>query len=109
MARRKIKYTKVRSIYLREPQSLDAVLLQSMRDLEIDEKMNEKLLIRFWKEMFGASIINATNSIVYKNRSITIYINSSVIKSELMMLKGAILQKFQEKFGERHIKYLNIF
>lgn len=109
MARKLIKYTKVSSIYIKDPQSLDAVLLQSLRDLEIDEKLNEKLLIKFWKDMFGASIINATNTIVYKKKSITIYINSSVIRSELMMLKGPILKKFQDKFGERHIRYLNIF
>lgn len=109
MDRKKIKYTNVRSIYIREPRTLDSVLLQSLRDLQIDDKLNEKLLIKFWKDMFGASIINATNTIEYKNRSITIYINSSVIKSELMMLKGPILQKFQEKFGEHYIKYINIF
>ena len=109
MDRKKIKYTKVNSIYIKEMKSLDSVLLRSLKDLGLDEKMTEKLLIKFWKKMFGASIINATNNIVYKDKKVIVYINSSVIKSELNMLKPAILQKFQEQFGKENVWYVNIF
>lgn len=109
MAKSNIKYTKVSSIYIKEMKPLDSVLLRALKDLGIEEKMTERMLIRFWKEMFGSSIINATHSISYKKQSITIYINSSVIKSELNMLKPAILQKFQTRFGIENIRYLNIF
>jgi hypothetical protein len=80
-----------------------------LKDLDVTEKLTEKLLIKFWKKMFSNSIINATNNIVYKNNSVTIYINSSVIKSELKMLKSGILEKFQAQFGKENIRYLNIF
>jgi len=109
MERKKIKYTKVNSIYIRDPKPLDSVLLRSLKDLNLDEKMNEKLLIKFWRNMFGNSIINATNNIVFKNNGLTIYINSSVIKSELIMLKAVILEKFQNQFGKENIRYLNIY
>ncbi len=107
--RRKIKYTKVSSVYVKDMKPLDSVLLQALKSLGVEEKMTEKMLIKFWKEMFGASIINATNNIVYNNRSLTIYMNSSVIKSELLMLKTEILQKFQTQFGKDNIIFLNIY
>lgn len=109
MNRKKIKYTKVNSIYIKDMKKLDAVLLDSLKDLSLDERLNEKLLIKFWKQMFGNSIINATQSIVLNNRSVKIYINSSVIKSELLMLKDPILKKFQEQFGKDNIRYLAIY
>lgn len=109
MVKRKIKYTKVNSIYIKELKPLDSVLLNALKELNLDEKMTEKLLIKFWKKMFGASIINATNNIVYNNKTVTIYINSAVIKSELLMLKSAILEKFQEQFGNNNIIFLNIY
>ena len=107
--RRKIKYTKVSSIYIKDMKPLDSILLQALKSLGVEEKMTEKMLIKFWKEMFGASIINATNNIVYNNRSLTIYMSSSVIKSELLMLKSEILHKFQSQFGKDNIIFLNIY
>lgn len=109
MARRKIKYTMVSSIYIKDMKPMDSVLLKALKDLGIDEKFNEKLLTKFWKEMFGASIVNATNNIVLKNKTVTIYINSSVIKSELLMLKKPILERFQSQFGRDNIIFLNIY
>ncbi len=107
--RRKIKYTKVSSIYIKDMKPLDSVLLQALKSLGVEEKMTEKMIIKFWKEMFGTSIINATNNIVYNNRSLTIYMNSSVIKSELLMLRTEILHKFQTQFGKDNIIFLNIY
>jgi predicted nucleic acid-binding Zn ribbon protein len=109
MAKKVIKYTKVSSIYIKDMQNLNSVLLRSLKDLNLDEKLNEKMLQKFWKELFGISIVNATRSISLRNKSITITINSSVIKNELMMVKDAILKEFQNKFGQDNIKNLIIY
>jgi len=109
MAKKKIKYTKVSSIYIKEMQTLNSVLLRSIKDLDLDEKLTENMLHKFWKELFGLSIVNATRSITLRNKSVTITINSSVVKSELMMLKDPILKKFQDKFGQENIKNLIIY
>ena len=90
-------------------QNLNSVLLRSLKDLNLNEKLTEKMLNKFWKELFGISIVNATQSITLRNRSVTITINSSVIKNELMMVKDAILKEFQNKFGQDNIKNLIIY
>ncbi len=109
MVRRKIKYTKVSSIYIKDLKPLDSVLIQSLKDLNIDEKLNEQLLIKFWQNLFGPSIISATNNITYKNKTLTIYINSSVIKSELLMMKSQIFEKFRNQFGKENIMFFEIY
>jgi len=108
MGRKVIKYTKVSSIYIKEMKTLDSVLLKSLKNLGLDEKLNEKILIKFWKEMFGASIISATNNITLKNKTVTIYLNSSVIRNELRMMKTQIFEKFREQFGKDNILFLEI-
>jgi predicted nucleic acid-binding Zn ribbon protein len=108
--RRIIKYTKPQqSFFINEPKTLDSVLIKSLKSLNLDQKFNERLIIKYWGNMFGASIINATNNIVYKDNGLTIFLNSSVIKSELLMMKQQILEKFQEQFGKQNIRYLNIY
>ncbi len=109
MPRKKIKYTKVNSIYIKDVQQLNSVLIRSLKNLNVDEKLTEKMLQKFWKELFGVSIINATQSITLRNKSVTIRLNSSVIKNELMMVRDAILKEFQNKFGENNIKNLIIY
>ncbi len=106
---KKIKYTKVNSIYIKEAKSINSVLMDSIKDLNLEDKLTEKYLMNFWKELFGLSIVNSTKSIQLKGKTLIIKMNSSVIKSEMMMLKSQILEKFQEKFGSNKIYYINIY
>lgn len=110
MKRKIIKYTKPKqSFFVIDPKPLDNILMKSLKSLRIDEKFNEKLIIKFWGEMFGGSILNATNNVVFKDNGLSIFLNSSVIKSELLMMKQQILEKFQAQFGKENIRYLNIY
>ncbi|MBN2668168.1 MAG: DUF721 domain-containing protein [Bacteroidales bacterium] len=107
--KRIIRFRKHNFYNIKDPKNIRSVLLESIRDLDIEEKLNEKLLTKFWKELFGNAIINATQKIVLKNKTVIIYIQSSVIKNELLMLREALLIKFKDKFGEEQIKNLLIY
>ncbi len=107
--RKKIKYTKVSSIYIKDAQPINNAILQSVKDLGIEKKLNERLLLNFWKKLFGPSISNVTTKIVLNNYQLSIFVSSSVIKSDLQMSKSKILQRFQEKFGTNNIRYINIY
>ncbi len=104
-----IKYTKVNSIYIKDPKAINKVLLDSIKDLNLEQKLNEKYLMRFWQSLFGNAIVDATQSIYLKDKTLIIKMRSAVIKSEMMMLKSQILEQFQEKFGRNRIYYLNIY
>ncbi len=106
---KKIKYTKVNSIYIRDARSINNVLMDSLKNLNLEHKLTEKYLMNFWKELFGLSIVDSTKSIRLKDKTLVITMSSSVIKSEMIMLKSQILEKFQEKFGANKIYYINIY
>ena len=110
MKRKIIKYTLPKqSIFITTPKTLDSVLIKSLKSLGADRRLNERAMIKYWGDMFGGSITNSTNNIVYKDNGLSIFLNSSVIKSELLMMKQQILDKFQKQFGKDNIRYLNIY
>jgi len=108
---KKIRYTKVSSIYIKDMKPISNVLNQSLKELspQLDKRLNQRLIAKFWEEMLGLSIVNATQKITIHKKTVSIQLSSSVIKSELLMLKDAILEKFQAKFGKENIQYLIIY
>jgi len=108
---KKIRYTKVSSIYIKDMKPISTVLNKSLKEFspQLDKRLNQRLITKFWENMFGLSIVNATQKITIHKKTISIQLSSSVIKSELLMLKDAILEKFQEKFGKENVQYLIIY
>lgn len=85
-------------------QTLGEAIKDYLKALHIDKKINEVRLINSWEEVIGKTIAKATTKIYIKNKTLFVYLNSSVIRNELFMLKEEILKVLNEKAGEKIIE-----
>ena len=71
-------------------------------DSQLKKRIAEKRVIRGWKEVLGEGVAAYTSNI-YLNRGVLIvYLNSSVLRAELMMNKQSLIDKLNE-FAEMKI------
>lgn len=75
-----------------------------LKALGFDKKLKEREIINSWEEIMGKSVSDATDRLSIYNEVLFIYLNSSIVRHELQMMKGALIEALNKKVGERIIK-----
>ncbi len=89
-------------------QKISEVILECLREMRIDRKLKEVQLVTQWESMMGKTVANRTSRIYIKNGILYIHVTSSVLKSELLMMRREIVDKLNENAGERLIEEIVI-
>jgi predicted nucleic acid-binding Zn ribbon protein len=89
-------------------QKISEVILDCLRELRIDRKLKEVQLVTQWESMMGKTVANRTSRIYIKNGILYVHVTSSVLKSELLMMRQEIVDKLNENAGERLIEEIVI-
>jgi predicted nucleic acid-binding Zn ribbon protein len=89
-------------------QKIGDVILECLRELHIDRKLKEVQLVSQWESMMGKTVAHRTSQIYIKNRILYLRVTSSVLKTELIMMRQDIIDKLNEKAGERLIEEIVI-
>lgn len=89
-------------------QRIGDVIFECLRELNIERKLKEVHLVSQWEEMMGRTVASRTSQIYIRNRILYIHVTSSVLKSELLMMRQEILEKLTERTGERLVEQLVI-
>jgi predicted nucleic acid-binding Zn ribbon protein len=84
--------------------TLAEALQDYIREMKIDDKLKEVGLVSSWEETVGKAISSRTSRIYIKDHILYVHLNSSVVRSELLMLKQALKEKLNEKAGSEVIK-----
>ncbi len=85
-------------------ESIAEVIKQYLQELQIDRKLKEVGLTSQWEEVVGKIIASKTEKINIRNGIMYVHIRSSVVKSELMMIREELVRALNEKAGEELIK-----
>jgi len=75
-----------------------------IREMNLEGKLMEVNLINSWEEVVGKAISSRTGKVYVKDRILYVHLNSSVARSELLMLKEALKEKLNERAGKEVIK-----
>ena len=67
-------------------QNIGDVVNELLKNLNIDHKLKEVRLTNSWGEVLGNNVARSTTKIFIKNRVLFVYLKSSVIRSELLMI-----------------------
>lgn len=84
-------------------QSLGEVLNEYVQAMKISRKLKESHIEKDWKELVGNNAAALTRKVYIKNRVLYAYLNSSVLRNELLMMRETIITRINEKAGEELI------
>ena len=84
-------------------QPLKEILNEYINALGHRRKLKEVNIISQWEKLMGKAIANHTTNIYIKNKTLFVQLNSSVLRSELMMHRESIINHLNESVGERVI------
>jgi predicted nucleic acid-binding Zn ribbon protein len=82
------------------------ILKEFLRENKLDIRLKERKVIESWEELMGKTISRATKKIYIKESKLFVVTSSSVVRSELHMLRQEIVRKLNEKAGEEVITEL---
>jgi len=84
--------------------SLAEAMKDYIKEMKLEGKLNEVHLINSWEETVGKAIASRTSKLYIKDQVLYVHLNSSVVRSELLMLREALKEKLNEKVGSEVIK-----
>jgi predicted nucleic acid-binding Zn ribbon protein len=74
----------------------------------LNEKLAEKKIEEAWKKMAGPYIANRTSFMKFKNKTLTIKIESAVLSKELSMQKELIIRNLNQLLEGDFVEKLKI-
>ncbi len=89
-------------------QRLGDVIADCLRELHIERKLKEVHVVSQWESMMGKTVAVRTDRIYIRNRTLYIHVTSSVLKTELLMMRQEIMDKLNENAGERIVEQIVI-
>ncbi len=81
--------------------SLKEAIEQMLQVYKLKRRFDETSLIAWWPELMGKAVANRTKQLYIRDRKLFIRLESSVVKSELLMIRSQILDKLNEKAGSK--------
>lgn len=80
-------------------QSLGEVIKQWLREFNNEEKITEVRINTAWEKVMGDMIYKQTKNLVYKNKTLTVYLRSAPLREELSMARTKIISNINKEIG----------
>jgi predicted nucleic acid-binding Zn ribbon protein len=87
---------------------IDEVIKEFLREMNIDQKLKEVSIVSEWEKLMGKTVAIRTSRIYIRNRILYVHVTSSVLKNELLMMRQSILDKINERAGEKLVEQMII-
>ena len=83
---------------------LSDIILEVMRNENISKNMLNARAESLWKIVVGPTVNRSTKSVHVSNGTMYVELTSSVLRQELTMLRGEILERLNKACGEGVVK-----
>lgn len=87
---------------------IGSIIQQFIDNNRLNSPLKKTRLISSWPEVVGPAIARHTEDIYLHEGTLVIKINSAVVKKELNLLKQQIVDRLNEKAGEKIIHSIRI-
>jgi predicted nucleic acid-binding Zn ribbon protein len=88
----------------REAQSLSEILGESLKNLQIDGKINETRILDAWSDVVGPVISAHTGNKYVSRRVLYVQMDTPIIRSELQMMRQHLVEMLNNAAGAETIK-----
>lgn len=89
-------------------QKIDLVIREFLSEIQIDRKLKEVHLVSEWESLMGKMVALRTKNIYIRKKTLFVYVTSSVLKNELIMMRQNIIDRLNEVAGEKLIEQIVI-
>lgn len=79
---------------------ISEIINEFLQESGLKHKLNKSRVINYWEELMGKTIAKRTTSIYIKNKTLFVSFSSSVVKSEIMMMRKEIVDALNKHVGE---------
>ncbi len=79
--------------------TLKEAIEQLLKAYHIKDKFAENDVIAHWEDLMGKVIANRTTDIYIRDKKLFLRVNSSALKSELILMKSSLIQRVNERAG----------
>ena len=83
--------------------SIKEVIREMLKKYELDDGLWSAKIVEAWGNTMLPAVVQRTNSINFRNGVLSVYLNSSVLKNELSMVRQDLIQQLNEALGEEVI------
>ena len=84
--------------------SLGKILEEVIKDNNLGDGITQARINEIWVELMSRPILSRTTKLRYMNKTLTIYLTSSVIRNELDYQKEELKKQFNERLGDATIE-----
>lgn len=84
-------------------QPLGEVIHDYLKSIDAGKKLQEMRLIDSWPKVVGLSIAKKTANLYIKNRVLFVFLNSSIVRTELLRIRESLPKALNERAGENVI------
>ena len=81
-------------------QSIGEVLKEYVESMSIRRRLKESRIERIWEELLGKNAASLTRKVFIRNGVLFAYLNSSVLRNELLMMRDTLIGRINEQAGE---------
>jgi hypothetical protein len=84
--------------------SLAEAIEDYIKEMKLGDKLKEISILDSWENMVGKAISSRTSRIYIKEGILYVFLKSSIVRNELMMIREALREKLNQKAGSEVIK-----
>lgn len=84
--------------------ALGKILEEVIKDNNLGDGITQARINEIWVELMSRPILSRTTKLRYMNKTLTIYLTSSVIRNELDYQKEELKKQFNERLGDATIE-----
>ncbi len=78
-------------------QKIEELVKQVLKEQGLDVKLKELELIKTWEKVIGKNVANATTNLYIQNRKLYVYLRSSIVRNELIMIKQGLINALNKE------------
>jgi predicted nucleic acid-binding Zn ribbon protein len=80
-------------------QPLGAIIREYLHTFDLDHKLQEIRVMDSWPDVVGLSIAKKTIKLYIKNRVLFVYLNSSIVRTELYRIRDGLPKALNDRAG----------
>ena len=84
--------------------AMPSVVEKAMKGIGLEDRFNEEQIFEAWTDLVPPFIAENARPVALDRKTLVIQVLHSSVHYELERMKGLILKKMQEQFGDRNIR-----